>query len=204
MTAEKREIRRTVRAHRRELSPSVAFAAGWSVLRQLAGFRAYQQARSVLTYIPAENEVATTPLVEDSLRRSRLVAVPRMTSTGPVPVRWRPGDPVEIGSGGIALPVNDQPVRLESPAIVFVPLVAWDLDGTRLGRGGGFYDRLLNTLAPDTIRVGLAYELQYIPHLPRDPWDVPMHYIITEQRLLRCGQDVDGAALLGKGGLQLS
>jgi 5-formyltetrahydrofolate cyclo-ligase len=89
------------------------------------------------------------------------------------------------------------------PAVAFLPVVAWDAPGGRLGRGGGFYDRLFTRLPRAITRVGLAYEFQEYPDLPRDPWDVCLDYVITERRLVRCG----GAGMdasLQKGGLQVS
>jgi 5-formyltetrahydrofolate cyclo-ligase len=56
-----------------------------------------------------------------------------------------------------------------------------------LGRGAGFFDRLFATLPADIVRVGLAYEFQEISDLPSDPWDVPVEFVITERRTVRCG-----------------
>jgi 5-formyltetrahydrofolate cyclo-ligase len=73
-------------------------------------------------------------------------------------------------------------------AIVFVPLVAWSPSGCRLGRGAGWYDRLLSCLGTGAVTVGLGYEVQCYDHLPRAPWDVDLNYIVTEERLMRCAE----------------
>ena len=116
-------------------------------------------------------------------------------------VRWDPGTPLRRARGGVQEPLDGVPADLELPAIVLLPVVAWDHTGTRLGRGGGFYDRLLAGLDPRVVRVGLAYEFQVFPELPRDPWDVSMHYVITERRVVACGDGRE--ASVQKGGLQL-
>jgi 5-formyltetrahydrofolate cyclo-ligase len=64
-----------------------------------------------------------------------------------------------------------------------VPGMAFYLLGTRLGRGGGHYDRVLAS-HPDSVRVGLAFEWQILPRLPRARWDVPMDAVATESRLV--------------------
>ena len=82
-------------------------------------------------------------------------------------------------------------------------MVAWDARGGRLGRGGGFYDRLFAELTNGVTRVGLAYEFQECPEIPCEPWDVCLDYVITERRVVGCGGAVDEASP-EKGGLQWS
>ena len=102
-------------------------------------------------------------------------------------VRWRLGDSLAVGRGGVREPLRGAPEHPETPAVALVPLVAWDRYGGRLGRGGGFYDRLFAELTSGITRVGLAYEFQEYAELPRDPWDVSLDYVITERRIVRCG-----------------
>jgi len=71
--------------------------------------------------------------------------------------------------------------------LILMPLVAFDPKGNRLGMGGGYYDRTLNYLQhrrhwrrPHL--VGLAHELQRVAHINRNPWDIPMHGVLTEKR----------------------
>jgi 5-formyltetrahydrofolate cyclo-ligase len=65
------------------------------------------------------------------------------------------------------------------PDIILTPLVGFDSRCNRLGQGAGHYDRAF-TLWPDALRIGIAWSVQQIDALPRDPWDVPLHMIITE------------------------
>jgi 5-formyltetrahydrofolate cyclo-ligase len=78
--------------------------------------------------------------------------------------------------------------------LVLTPLVAFDASGTRLGMGGGFYDRTFAFLNhPGHFSkprlFGLAYELQRVDHLPRQPWDVPLQGIITERAFYSNGDN---------------
>jgi 5-formyltetrahydrofolate cyclo-ligase len=63
----------------------------------------------------------------------------------------------------------------------------FDRRGNRLGRGGGWYDRLLGELGNNGIFVGLAYEFQMIESLPAASWDRRMHFILTEKNQIDCG-----------------
>jgi 5-formyltetrahydrofolate cyclo-ligase len=203
MSADKRAIRQALRGRRRQLSAASVNAAGAAVWAQLRGFASYQAARGLIAYIPSENEVPTGQALTDSAEARREVYLPKGGSP-PGFIRWRLGEPLIRGRGGVWEPLSGVPLPPGTAAIALVPLVAWDERGTRLGRGGGFYDEVFASGRADIVRVGLAYEFQYWPDLPRDPWDVPLEYVITERRVVRC---VVGAALRPelprKGGLRL-
>ena len=69
-----------------------------------------------------------------------------------------------------------------------MPGVGFSEDGFRLGRGGGFYDATLPLLAR-AVRVGLAFEVQIVPTLPRDRNDAPVDAVVTESRVLAFRRD---------------
>jgi 5-formyltetrahydrofolate cyclo-ligase len=175
------------------------------VWRFVATLPVYLEAVSVVGYISAENEPPTDAILEAAESSGRLVYLPR-GGVCPTVVRWNRGDPLELGSGGVLQPANDTYALPVAPAVVLVPTVAWAADGTRIGRGAGFYDRLFKALDARIARVGLAYEFQEFQRLPRDAWDEPLHYVITERRVVRC-RTPDSTRLepsrIEKGGLQL-
>ena len=72
----------------------------------------------------------------------------------------------------------------ESFELLVVPGLAFDRQGYRLGRGGGYYDRFLARRVASTV-VGLAFSWQIVPEVPRDPWDVPVGAIVTERGVIR-------------------
>lgn len=203
MSADKHAIRQALRGRRRRLGADAVDAAGAVVWAQLRGFASYQTASVLIAYIPSENEVPTERALADSAAVHRDVYLPKNSGAAGF-VRWRVGEPLIPGRGGVWEPLAGVPLAPGTAAMALVPLVAWDEHGTRLGRGGGFYDRVFAGGTADIVRVGLAYEFQYWPDLPRDPWDVPLEYVITEQRVVRC---VVNAAVRSelpqKGGLRL-
>ena len=79
-------------------------------------------------------------------------------------------------------------MRLSEIDLALVPLVAWDEYGGRLGMGASFYDRLFEPFAADVkpFRMGVAYQLQKVDHIPLEPWDVRMHAVLTESGCLTC------------------
>ena len=199
MNAEKHAIRQQFREQRRSLTPDTVEAAGRAVQAQCLALRAYKTAVSVIGYIADENEVPATAVLEHASRSGRKLYLPH--SSGGV-VLWHLGASLIVRRGGVLEPTWGVPEHPDIPALALVPLVAWDRYGGRLGRGGGFYDRLFAGLTTGITRVGLAFEFQEYAELPRDPWDVSLDYVITERRLVRCGGLV-ARATFQKGGLQL-
>jgi 5-formyltetrahydrofolate cyclo-ligase len=86
---------------------------------------------------------------------------------------------------------KDEYIRIVSPKVVdlvLVPGVAFDKRGYRVGYGGGYYDRFFNKLEKGVIKIGLCYEMQILPEVPTDIYDIPIDYIITEKGLINCTQ----------------
>lgn len=186
MSVEKRAIRKQMRTARKAMPAVAVDAAGIAVMEQLRTFPRYLAARSVIAYVASDNEVPTAQLIEDVMLSGRPLYLPRTTGVSKV-VRWFPGDPLMRGVGGVLEPACESPLPPVGGVFVLVPVVAWDEFGGRVGRGGGFYDQLLANIAPDSLAVGLAYEFQRLPRVPRDSWDTCLHYVITERRVVACG-----------------
>jgi 5-formyltetrahydrofolate cyclo-ligase len=74
------------------------------------------------------------------------------------------------------------------PDLLLVPLLAVTLAGVRLGQGRGYYDRALARLRArrPVTAIGLAWDVQIAPALPADPWDMPLDWVATPTRLVRC------------------
>lgn len=107
---------------------------------------------------------------------------------------WRCGDALVQNRYGIPEPelLPESQLTPGDMDVVLVPLVGFDRRGTRLGAGGGYYDRSFAFLRglPRPARpllVGVAYDFQEVDALPAEAWDVPMDLIVTDARTLRCG-----------------
>lgn len=99
--------------------------------------------------------------------------------------RWEPGRVTRKGPDGVAEPVEGDWCEASHLAAIWVPGVAFDSQGRRLGHGGGHYDRMLSA-ATNTKKIGIAFSWQVVPELPAMPWDVSMDLVITEEEILRC------------------
>ena len=101
------------------------------------------------------------------------VALPAFTAAD-APMIFRSGTVAEIGPHGIHQPPRQ--AKAVEPDFILVPLLAVDGAGTRLGQGGGHYDRVLGGLRQrGATTIGVGWPIQRVGEaLPRDPWDVPL------------------------------
>lgn len=90
--------------------------------------------------------------------------------------RWYPGDPLAEGWKGLMQPLSGQEIV---PDVILTPLVGFDRTLGRIGQGAGHYDRWF-AAHPEALRIGVAWACQEVDNVPRDPWDMPLHAIVTE------------------------
>lgn len=90
---------------------------------------------------------------------------------------------LELGSFHIEEPTGNDTVSSDEIELVIVPAVAYDRRGNRLGRGKGFYDRLLATTK--ATKIGVGYEFQIVDEIPAEPHDIKMDMVITQNTVIR-------------------
>ena len=98
--------------------------------------------------------------------------------------QWDPDQPLTHDAIGLRAPPATQPVL--EPDLVMTPLLAFQRDGTRLGQGGGYYDRAIEALRSRkrVVVLGLAYSGQQVETLPREPHDQRLDAILTEKEYM--------------------
>jgi 5-formyltetrahydrofolate cyclo-ligase len=188
MRGTKPQIRRQMRRARRRLSVAEREVAERSFAQWLADFPPYTEATAILAYVATEHEFPTTALIERAWAEEKQVYLPRIVESRLEFAPYRPGTMLRLGRFGIPEPAPEgEPAQpFDRATVAFVPLVAWDDAGTRLGRGGGFYDQAFSITRPDCV-IGLGYAFQRHAGLPCDPWDVKLDYVVTERGALYCG-----------------
>src|SRR5262249_60628997 len=120
-------------------------------------------------------------LVRAGMAQGQIVYFPRVVGRELEFLACSP-DGLRPGTHGVAEPAEGLPLPPPGrDALFLVPGLGFDPGGTRLGRGGGHYDRAL-AHHPAALRIGLACEAQILSWLPRDPWDQPMDAVVTDRR----------------------
>ena len=182
----KAKLRKTLRHKRRALSQEICRTLSERITKRLVATDAWQRAKSVALYIPkrnAEREVETQRLLEQAFAQHKRILLPRIEAQNTLNfLPWTPGDPLQQNTFGILEPY---PAKEQKQAIdLFVlPGLAFDRQGTRLGFGGGYYDR---TLARESQAcfAGICYSFQLLPLLPKAAWDQNVDLICTEDEVL--------------------
>jgi len=182
-------LRKTVLRERRSLSLAEVTEKSNLIVDKALAMEEYLQAETVMTYLDFRNEVQTGTLVSQSMAAGKRVVVPATDIKNnrllPSLLENYPGD-LQPGNWGILEPKPDclRPVEPTEIDLIFVPGVAFDLSGNRLGYGGGYYDRFLAQAGPYTTFVALAFEFQVRQYVYPDAHDIPVHCLITEKRLV--------------------
>lgn len=133
-------------------------------------------------YAPLKGEIDSGPLLHELHAMGHDIALPVAELGKPLRFhRWRPGDPLVPGQFGAREPHGGSASL--KPQILIVPLVAFDAEGWRLGRGGGFYDRTIAELkaAGPVVTAGIAFSAQRVPQIPREAHDQRLDWIVTEE-----------------------
>jgi len=190
MRTSKADLRRTLLARRRALPETWVQEASQAIQAAIMALPAFEQAREVLLYMAVRNEVRTNLLLDTLLRRGARVLLPRceVGNTGAMHLACLTcSEELRPGSYGIPEPDPARCARIEdfAPDMALVPGVAFDRQGRRLGHGGGYYDRLLASPAlARTLLLAPAYAFQVLDELPVEPWDRPVHCLITENDII--------------------
>ena len=167
-------------------------AAVWSepVQRKVIASECYRDASAIVLYAAIGNEVSTDLILADALASDRPVFYPRVdASTGTIVAR-RVRDRAELVPGAYQIP--EPPASAEvldsksfAKILACVPGVAFGLEGQRLGRGGGHYDRFIGQLGGEAITVGLAFSFQLLDRIPETGLDRRLNFIVTESAIHR-------------------
>jgi 5-formyltetrahydrofolate cyclo-ligase len=186
-TTPKRDLRKRVEKMRRALDPGAVARMSEAVTAALLATGAFRAAHRVLAYLPLPGEVRTDPIRTACRDAGKQTFVPAWHAANAryEPARLEPDSPLTRGKFGVAEPAGKDWVPLTAIDLVLVPGVAFDPNGHRLGRGGGYYDRML-AACPGT-RIGLAFECQLVPHVPTEPHDIAMDLLVTETGARPCG-----------------
>jgi 5-formyltetrahydrofolate cyclo-ligase len=173
--AELRTIARALRAELRADDFAAALAAHAGALRITPG-------TTVAGYHAHRNEADPVLLLRKLGQAGAQIAFPRVTAknTGLEFHLLPDGEILRPATYGIHEPLKHWPRVI--PDILLVPLLAYDDQGTRLGTGGGYYDRTLAAL-PKSRAIGIAYAAQRMDFLPRDAHDYPLDAVLTETGL---------------------
>ncbi len=185
MSEMKRALRTELIAVRARLAQEERWRKSLAIAERIEQVPAFHEARVLSLYAPLGTEVDSSEIARRALARGVRIVFPRTVSGERrlAFARAEPGALVRGPLGAMEPPPGSPEIALEEIDCVVMPGVAFSQDGLRLGRGGGYYDATLKRM-PRASRVAVAFDVQIVATLPREPHDVPLDAIVTETRAL--------------------
>ena len=181
----KSDLRQKIRARLEKISPAVRAVESIELCERLQAQIA--SAHTILFFAPLPDELDVWPVLELSLALGTNCALPffdaEKKSYGAKLLKNLATD-IVIGKFGVREPAAGcAEIPLNQFDLVLVPGMAFDLSGNRLGRGKGFYDRILSEASG--VKCGVGYDFQLLEKIPSEPHDAKVNFIVTPSRCVR-------------------
>ncbi len=172
----KDEIRRLIKAHKALLSDIERKSAAQRVFERLESTAAFKLAEHILMYNSLPDELSTREFISRWADRKHFY-LPRVNGVNLEILPYN-ATRLAIGAFHIEEPQGEDTVSPDAIELVIVPAVAYDRSGNRVGRGKGFYDRLLAETRAS--KIGVGYDFQLVEEIEADAHDIPVDFVITE------------------------
>lgn len=180
----KADLRTIIRARLDKISAAKRVASSVQLCAKLKEQSFFQNAATILFFAPLPDEADVWPLLRESLAAGKIVALPQFDAKTQNYVARRVQnlqDEIVTGQFWVREPKSGcSKIPLEKFDLVLVPGIAFDLRGNRIGRGRGFYDRLLQNIRG--LKIGIAFDGQVVKEVPAEKPDVPVDFILTPTR----------------------
>lgn len=181
----KSELRQKIRERLEKISDAVREVESIELRERLEP--QLQSAHTILFYAPLADELDVWPLLEKCVSSRKICALPAfdaVSKTYSARIIFNPATEIVTGKFGVREPALSCPsIPFDQFDLVLVPGMAFDLRGNRLGRGKGFYDRILAEVSG--VKCGVAYDFQLQETIPTEPHDAKVSFIFTPTKCVR-------------------
>lgn len=193
----KKELRARLLKQRDALSAEFIRQTSQTLQEMLLGLPVFQKAERLMIYVSMDSEVCTDELIHQALHMGKRVMIPYLHK------RYGQMDASEIRNLEQEVMVGKFNTRVPKPEyfrpfapqdlqLIVVPAIAFDLRGNRLGYGGGYYDRYLKRIVPETVRIGINFSCQVVDELPVYQYDMPVDIVLHEKGIIHTTKKVRG------------
>lgn len=178
-------LRRSCKQIRDSLAPNYQQAASAKVCSHIRALQEYRNAKRIALYQASKGEINLNSLWNSAPLHGKFCYFPVINEDKTL--SFLPATPnTAFIKNRYGIDEPDVP-RIEAISpdllqIIFMPLVAFDDYGTRIGMGAGYYDRTLAETR-NTLLIGVAYEFQHYPYIKPDSWDVPLSAVVTQETI---------------------
>ena len=177
---EKKNLRLLMKERRKTLFQNHPFA-GDAICAHFFNSFILNPSIKIGAYWPFGSELDIKPLLYKLVEKEFECSLAVITPEGMIFRRWSPETPLVKGSFTVLEPPSSEPLVI--PDLIFVPLLAFDKEGHRLGYGQGHFDKYLHQ--HKVITIGVGFSGQEVDQIPRQPHDFALEYLLTEKGLIR-------------------
>lgn len=184
---QKKALRKWVQQALQNLSREEREIKSAAIIEKLCKHPKYREARLLFAYLPFRNEILLDCWIEHAWRNGKRVFVPRVDAATKTMQFYeiRNWQDVEVGNYGIREPKAHCPEYNGSHIdMILVPGVVFSLNKYRIGYGAGYYDRFFAQMTKLPYLLAASYDVQIVPEVPIEPWDIPVDEVLTENRII--------------------
>jgi len=178
MKEQKKQLRKQIKEEKKRQPTHVLATNSSSLLEQIEKHPRFIAAKTILCYHSLGDEVQTHAFVE-KWHTSKKILLPVVKGDILELRHYTSKECLKIGAFGIEEPEGENFIRLHEIEFSLVPGVSFDRHGNRLGRGKGYYDKLLPLL--HSYNIGICYQFQVREEIPAEPFDRRMDEVWTEE-----------------------
>lgn len=173
----KKELRKLISSKKKEYSVEAKLEKSKAIFEKVRQIKEFQDAKRVLCYWSMPDEVPTHDFVIEASAEKEIY-LPVVSGDDLLIRKFNGTDTMEEGTFATLFePSREEDIDINDVDLVLVPGVAFDLSGNRMGRGKGFYDRLL-AKAKNIYKIGICFDFQLVDYVPTDEFDVLMDKVV--------------------------
>ncbi|HKX97122.1 MAG TPA: 5-formyltetrahydrofolate cyclo-ligase [Candidatus Nitrosocosmicus sp.] len=189
MISSKEVLRKKYLLLRKNLPPHDCFMRSWSAQQRFLSSRSFSENKVIGLYYPILNEVQTFEIISQAILNLKTVCLPTIVNEQINFFKYDPTKSLRFGKYGIMEPEVTSENMNHYLDIIITPGVVFDITGSRIGYGKGYYDRFFNSNANQHMTlVGLGYDFQIIlEKIACNSQDVKMNTLISDKRLIYLG-----------------
>lgn len=185
---DKKTIRKDILRKRDSIQPEIRQIKDRLIMDKVISLPDFLKAKTILYFASFRSEVNTLPQIEEAFRLGKRIVLPKVDNANKRLKLYEilNTDEIELGFWGIPEPeaIPERERDINEVDLVIMPGVAFDMQGTRLGYGAGYYDKLLSGLKRNIPLIAIAYEEQTVDSLPSEDHDIRIDIIVTDKRII--------------------
>jgi 5-formyltetrahydrofolate cyclo-ligase len=186
----KKDIRKRILHIRDNLSREERSEKGNTIMGRLLMLPEFEKSRVVFFYASFRSEVETIPSINSSLKQGKRVILPVVLKKEKRLALYDITALDELTPGYLGIPEpfhsEREETALKAIDLIIIPGAAYDRKGSRIGYGGGYYDRLLAQMERDIPIIAPAFKEQVVDEIPAEPHDKKVTMIITDEEVIHC------------------